>query len=81
MEVKSSCRTSNRTYILSYWVWVNRCEKVKKIEKNGGIVHLDVLPVEGLNAVKYLVLEGKLVGQYHGMIERMEIRTSNSSWM
>ena len=67
VEVKSSCHTSNRTYILSYWVWVNRHEKVKKIEKNGGIVHLDVLPVEGLNAVKYSVLEGKLVGQYHGM--------------
>ena len=71
----------NRTYILSYGVWVNRREKVKKIEKNGGIAHLDVLPVEGSNTVKSSVLERKLVGQYHGTIEQMEIRTSNSSWM
>ena len=66
---------------MSYRVWVNRHEKVKKIEKNRGIVHLDVLPVEGSNVVKSSVLERKPVGQYHGTIKWMEIHTSNSSWM
>ena len=43
---------------------VSRPEK-KKIKK--GVAHLDVLLVEGSNAVKFSELEGKPVGQRHGM--------------
>ena len=45
---------------------VNRRERRRKLKKRG-MAHLDVLLVEGSNAVKCSVLEGKLVGQYHGM--------------
>jgi hypothetical protein len=50
---------------------VNRPEKTEKMKK--GVARLDVLLVEGSNAVKFSELEGKPVGQRHGMRQRTEI--------
>jgi len=50
---------------------IDRPEKRKKIKK--GVAHLDVLLVEGSDAVKFSELEGKPVGQRHGMSQRTEI--------
>jgi len=50
---------------------VNRPENTKKIKKKG-VAHLDVLLVEGSDVVKFSELEGKPVGQRHGMSQRPE---------